>query len=169
MRSLKLDFLHPVPQAPWAAWILLSVGLGLAVWVGWKGQQVQRNLDKALAAAPQKTAAIAQHAAFTTTTGEAATAVRLAKEQLSAPWSDLFVRLETSRPKNIALIALEADARKSEATLTAEACTMKDMLAYIELLKGEAGFASVTLASHALQYDDPEQPVRFVLRLAWRT
>lgn len=84
------------------------------------------------------------------------------------PWADLFVRLETNRPKRIALVALEADARKPEATLTAEARTAKDMLAYIEQLKGEAGFASVTLASHALQESDPQQPLRFVLRLVWK-
>jgi hypothetical protein len=167
MRSLKLDFLHPVPQVPGAAWGLLFVGLCAAVWVGWKGQQVERALAQAIAAAPQKAAYATKRPAFTQ--GEAVAAVQLAKEQLSAPWGDLFVRLESNRPKRIALVALEADTRKTEATLTAEARNMKDMLAYIESLKAEAGFASVTLASHAMQYDDPEQPVRFVVRLAWRT
>jgi hypothetical protein len=42
------------------------------------------------------------------------------------------------------------------------------MLAYVELLKGKAGFASVTLVSHALQEGDPQRPLRFVLRLVWR-
>lgn len=85
------------------------------------------------------------------------------------PWGELFVRLETNQSKGIALVALEADARKAEATLTVEARTAKDMLAWIEQLKGKAGFASVTLASHALQESDPQQPIRFVLRLVWRS
>jgi hypothetical protein len=167
MRSLKLDFLHPLPRPHWAAWALLAAGLGLAAWVGWQGRQLQHALDKAVAAAPQPAAAVARRSSRVAT-GEEQTAARQAREQLMVPWADLFVRLETNRPKRIALVALEADARKPEATLTAEARTAKDMLAYIEQLKGEAGFASVTLASHALQESDPQQPLRFVLRLVWK-
>jgi hypothetical protein len=29
--------------------------------------------------------------------------------------------------------------------------------------------ASVTLASHTVREDDPQQPIRFVLRLVWRS
>jgi hypothetical protein len=43
------------------------------------------------------------------------------------------------------------------------------MLAWIDELKDKAGFASVTLASHTVREDDPQQPIRFVLRLVWRS
>jgi len=168
MRSLKLDLLHPLPRPHWAAWLLLAAGLGLAAWVGWQGQQVQRALDEAVAAAPKATGVVARRQ-DRAKAGEDQTAARQARQQLAVPWGDLFVRLEMNRPKRIALVALEADARKPEATLTAEARSVKDMLAWIELLKGEAGFASVTLASHAVQEEDPQRPLRFVLRLVWRT
>jgi len=167
MRSLRLDFLHPHPRPHWAAWLLLAAGLGGAAWAGWHGQQVQRALDQAVAAAPQPAAATARSPARATASEEL-TAAHLAREQLAVPWDDLFVRLETSRPARIALLGLEADARKAEATLTAEARTAKDMLAYIEQLKGKAGFASVTLASHTLQESDPQRPLRFILRLVWK-
>ena len=167
MRTLRLDFLHPFPRPHWAGWLLLAAGLGLATWVGWQGQQAQAALDEAVAAAPHPVAAAARRPAAATASEEQ-TAARQAREQLAIPWGELFVRLETNRPKEIALVALEADARKPEATLTAEARTAKDMLGWIERLKGEAGFASVTLASHALQESDPQQPLRFVLRLVWR-
>ena len=167
MRSLRLDFLHPLPRPHWAAWWLLAAGLGLAAWVGWQGQQVQRELDDAMAAAPKPTAAALRHPGRTVVSDDQ-TAARQARAELAAPWSGLFVRLEGNRPKQIALVALEADARKDEATLTAEARTAKDMLAYIERLKDEAGFTSVTLASHSLQEGNPQQPLRFVLRLVWR-
>jgi uncharacterized iron-regulated membrane protein len=168
MRTLKLDFLHPLPRPHWAAWVLLAAGLGLAAWTGWQGRQVQRALDEAVAASPQPAGPVARRPGRATA-GEEQTVARQAGEQLAVPWGDLFVRLETNRPKRIALVALEADARKTEATLTAEARTAKDMLAYVEQLKGEAGFASVTLASHALQEGDPQRPLRFVLRLVWRS
>ncbi|MBS1147355.1 MAG: hypothetical protein H6R08_1531 [Proteobacteria bacterium] len=167
MRTLKLDFLHPFPRPHWAAWGLLAAGLGLAAWVGWQGQQAQGELDAAVAAAPQRPAAVVQRQ-VRAAAGEGQSAARQARQQLAVPWGDLFVRLETHRPKDIALVALEADERKPEATLTAEARSAKDMLAYVELLKGKAGFASVTLASHALQEGDPQRPLRFVLRLVWR-
>lgn len=117
---------------------------------------------------PQTASAAAQRPQRAAIVGEEQTVAREAGEQLATPWSGLFVRLESSRPKRIALVALEADARKPEATLTAEARTAKDMLAYVEQLKGEAGFASVTLASHAMQEGDPQRPLRFVVRLVWR-
>jgi hypothetical protein len=168
MRTLTLDFLHPFPRPHWAGWLLLAVGLGLAVWAGWQGRQAQAALDEAVSAVPQSAVA-ATSRPVRATAGEAQTAARAAREQLAVRWGDLLVRLETHRPKRIALVALEADERKPEATLTAEARTVKDMLAYIEQLKGEAGFTSVTLASHAVQEGDPQQPLRFVVRLAWRT
>jgi len=166
MQSLKLDFLHPFPRPHWAAWALLAAGLGLATWVGWKDRQTQHALDVAVATAPTPVADAARRPA-SARAGEEQTVALQAREELAMPWGELFVRLETNPSKGIALVALEADARKAEATLTAEARTAKDMLAWIEQLKGKAGFASVTLASHALQESDPQQPIRFVLRLVW--
>lgn len=163
MRTLKLDFLHPVPRPHWSGWVILCLGLVMAAWVGRQGLAAQRALDRAIADAP-KAAISAERGAVPNTAVEEG----LAKEQLLAPWGNLFARLEVSRPKSIALLALEADARNSEATLTAEARNTKDMLAYIELLKGEAGFPAVTLASHSMQFEDPQQPLRFVLRVKWK-
>ncbi len=168
MQSLKLDFLHPFPRPHWAAWALLAAGLGLAAWTGWQDRQAQRALDEAVAAAPKPVAGAARRPA-SARAGEEQTVALQAREQLSMPWGGLFGRLEANLPKGVALVALEADARKTEATLTAEARTAKDMLDWIEQLKGKAGFASVTLASHALQESDPQQPIRFVLRLVWRS
>jgi hypothetical protein len=166
MRRLRLDFLHPFPRPHWAAWLLLAAGLGLAAWVGWQDEQVGRALAAAAAESPQPPAPTRR--AVRTTTAEGETAAESSRAHLATPWGGLLVRLENSRPKSIALLALEADARKPEATLTAEARTAKDMLAWVEQLKGEAGFRSVTLASHTLQENDPQQPIRFVLRLVWR-
>lgn len=169
MRRLTLDFLHPFPRPHWAAWLLLAVGLGLAAWVGWQGEQVGRALAVAAAGSPAPRTPPAARRAARAETGADEAAAESSRAHLATPWRDLFVRLENSRPKRIALLALEADARKPEATLTAEARSAKDMLVWVEQLKGEAGFRSVTLASHTLQESDPQRPVRFVLRLVWRS
>jgi hypothetical protein len=167
MRSLRLDFLHPLPRPHWAAWLLLVTGLAMAAWVGWQDRQVGQALDDALAAAPPVPRGAARRAPQVAA-GEQREAVESAQAQLQVPWGDLFLRLEANRPKRIALVALEADARKTEATLTAEAKNARDMLAWIDELKDKAGFASVTLASHTLREDDPQQPIRFVLRVVWK-
>jgi hypothetical protein len=168
MRSLRLDFLHPLPRPHWAGWLLLAAGIAMAVWVGWQDRQVGTALAEALAAAPPETKTAARRTTRVAP-GEQQQAAESAQAQLLVPWGDLFVRLEANRPKRIALVALEADARKTEATLTAEAKNARDMLAWIDELKDKAGFASVTLASHTVREDDPQQPIRFVLRLVWRS
>lgn len=169
MRALKLDFLHPLPRLHWASWVLLAAGLALAGWTGWQGEQARRALAEAVAAAPASVAtAVPRRAAGRPASSEAGS-TDAARAQLATPWGELFSRLEANRPARIALLALDADARKPDATLTAEARSVKDMLAWIELLKGEAGFRRVTLASHAVQEDDPQRPVRFVVRLEWRS
>lgn len=167
---LKLDFEHPAPRPHWTAWLLLAAGLAAAAWTGWQARQAQAAFERAVAEAPHATQAPAPRRATATAAAVADdTAARSAREQLATPWSELFMRLEGNLPKRIALVALEVDARKSEAILTAEARDAKDMLAYVEQLKDEAGFATVTLASHALQETDPQRPLRFVLRLGWRS
>lgn len=169
MHRLTLDFLHPLPRPHWAAWLLLAVGLGLAAWVGWQDQQVVRALAVAAAESPAPRTPPPAQRATRAATGEAQTgAAESAQAQLATPWGELFGWLETNRPARIALLSLDADARKADVTLTAEARSVKDMLAWIEQLKGEAGFHSVTLASHTVQDADPQRPIRFVLRLGWK-
>lgn len=167
MRSLKLDFLHPYPSLGWPAWLLLAAGLALAGGALWQDRQLELSIaaetaeQQRLAPAykPQKPRIIPGMAVETT---------QLARDQLALPWNTLFTRLEKVQSKNIALVSLEADGRKTDATLTAEARTLADMLAYVEVLKKEAGFHSVTLSQHALQEEDRELPYRFVLRIRWR-
>lgn len=167
MRSLRLDFVHPLPRPHWAAWLLLAIGVALAAWVGWQDRQVSAALADAVAAAPAEPRTAARRTAQAAP-GQTTAATESAEAQLQVPWGDLFLRLEANRPKRIAMVGLEADARRSEATLTAEAKSARDMLAWIDELKDKAGFASVILASHTVREDDPQQPIRFVLRVVWK-
>ncbi len=167
MRSLRLDFVHPLPRPHWAAWLLLAVGVALAAWVGWQDRQVTAALSDAVAAAPAEPRTPARRTAQVAA-GQTAAAAESAEAQLQVSWGELFLRLEANRPKRIAMVGIEADARRSEATLTAEAKSARDMLAWIDELKDKAGFASVVLASHTVREDDPQQPIRFVLRVVWK-
>lgn len=168
MRSVKLDFLHPQPKAGLLAWLLLVAGLVLAGWTVWQDTQMNHKIT-AETVEQQKLGKTAM-AGNAARTGAASnrSGEPMVGEQLSLPWSELFVKLESVKSKDIALVSLEADGRKTEALLTAEARNFDAMLAWIESLKNQAGFRTVTLSSHALKEEDPQQPYRFVLRLGWR-
>jgi Tfp pilus assembly protein PilN len=168
MRALKLDFLHPHPRPGWPAWLMLAAGLALAGWTAWHDGQLDRAIAAQLAEQSRLNATprLARAARVASAPGQAGTVQ--ADEQLSLPWNALLSRLEKVQSRQVALLSLEADGRKTEATLTAEARSLNDMLAYIETLKRDAGFRSVTLSSHVLREEDPQLPYRFVLRLGWR-
>jgi len=134
MQSLKLDFLHP-SHAALAAWALLAAGLGLATWVGWKDRQTQHALDVAVATAPTPVADAARRPASARAGEEQTVALQARRSWPCRGASCSCAWKPTSQ--GIALVALEADARKAEATLTAEARTAKDMLAWIEQLKAK--------------------------------
>jgi Tfp pilus assembly protein PilN len=87
---------------------------------------------------------------------------------LQLPWGKLLQSLEQTYPGHIALLSLEADERRNEATLTAEARNAEAMLAYLEVLKAPPGLKTVVLASHEIQEEDEQRPLRFVVRLGWR-
>lgn len=165
MERLHLDLLRGAPRPPLAAWLLLAAGLGLASLVGWRYLETGRALAaEQEAAAGLQPAPAARPARATPRTAAAETG----RTQLDLPWGALFARLEHSRPAAIALVALEADGRKREAGLTAEARSPAAMLDYLARLRREPGLAEVTLVSHAVREDDPQRPLRFALRFTWR-
>lgn len=169
MRTLRLDFLHPHPGTPWLGWLLLCLGLLLAGWSAWYDSKL--NAALAHESAEQKRISMARKPsqAFGMSASSGRTGLSATGEQLTLPWDRLFARLEEVKSKDVALLSIEADGRKTEATLTAEARRFDDMLAYVEALKNTAGFSSATIASHALQDENPYQPYRFVVRLEWKS
>lgn len=169
MRSLKLDFLHPQRGPGWVSWLLLAAGFVLVVWSIWHGGRLDRAIAVESAEQLRLNAASRSERAGRISSAPGKPGMLPTGELLALPWNALFARLEKVQSKKIALLALEADGRKTEATLTAEAKTLNDMLAYIEALKREGGFKSVTLSSHTLQEEDEQLPYRFVLRLGWRS
>lgn len=175
MRKPELDFLRETPAQPTAAWLLLAAGLLLSGMAAGRYLDAERSLagERAIAASLEvkRPAAKPARGAAPAQAQVQAQALALAagREQLDLPWDTLFLRLEQSRPDEIALLSLEADGRKREATLTAEARKPGQMLDYVERLRHQPGLDAVVLSSHAVRQEDPQQPLRFVVRLRWRT
>jgi Tfp pilus assembly protein PilN len=94
--------------------------------------------------------------------------VNAAVLQLNLPWRALHDAVQAGTPSNIALLALEPDARKSMLRITAEAKTSDDMIAYVEQLQKSEWFGGVLLSRHEVNEQDPNRPIRFQLDAQWR-
>lgn len=148
------DFLQTRPRPPLVAWLLLAAGLGLAALVGARHATLTEQL--ATLTVPETPVAAKPRPER----GMVATPAR--------PWGELLNRLESQRPKQIALLSLRGDAARGDARITAEARSAADMLAWFDSLRA-AGFGDATLVQHEVQLEAEQQPVRFEIHLDWGT
>jgi Tfp pilus assembly protein PilN len=179
MRRLRLDFApsslrRTLLRAPLASRVAALGALALsavALVQVLDYREAREEVDAQLAALQARTAAPgAVPAAPRTPVGEQeALAVNAAIAQLNLPWRALHDAVRAATPPNVALLALEPDARKRVLRITAEAKNSDDMLAYVRLLEREEWFASVTLVRHELLEQDPNRPLRFQLDAGWGT
>ncbi len=156
-----------------AAWALGALGLLLclaAVILGWR-LAAQKNADAQELAATLKRANVPVVVAVATQqpriSAQQAGAVNAAVMQLNLPWRALHDAISAGTPPNIALLALEPDAKRRVIKLTAEARNSDDMIAYVEQLKRQELFAGVSLARHEIGDQDPNRPIRFQLEAEW--
>lgn len=168
---LALDFAHPRPRVSALGWLLLIAGLAGAGWAGWRYQSVaathQTEQLRLATLAPKvaaKSAAKAKAKPETGLSGLAATRLLL-----GADWGALLNQLEASRPKEIALLNVEAEAARGSLSLSAEAKDHRAMLAYADALEALPNLDRVAIANHADQDRDGEKSVRFTLRAHWDT
>lgn len=167
MRRIELDFLRQKPVTPSIAWLLLIVGAAFLALVSWQYGMVRDEMRAEEARADQ----LAREAKLERMRQSPRTARvepgLVDQALLDRPWGALFMSLEKSRPAKIALLDLEVDGRKSQATLIAEAKTPGQMLDYINELRKLPGLSAVTLTSHIVDDENPQRPVQFSVRFNW--
>ena len=86
---------------------------------------------------------------------------------LSLPWKEFFEAFETTRTKDVAVLAIDPDAIKRVVHIAAEAKDFASMLNYVSSLQKLPLFSEVVITSHQIQDQDPQKPVRFLLQAAW--
>jgi Tfp pilus assembly protein PilN len=104
-----------------------------------------------------------------TVSGAQAQAVNDAVMQLNLPWRDLVEAVRAATPGNVALLALEPDAKRRTLRITAEARNSDDMLAYVAKMEEQGWFGSVALVRHEIAEQEPNRPLRFQLSAQWGT
>jgi Tfp pilus assembly protein PilN len=92
--------------------------------------------------------------------------VRRTARNMATPWSDLLASLEAT-PANVALLAVQPTAASRSVSLTAEAASPADMLAWLRHLQADPRLNSVVLVSHQLQAQSPGTPLRFQVEGHW--
>lgn len=177
MKRVRIDFApsglrRTLLRAPLAARVAAIAALALCAFALVQVldyREAREEVDAQLAALQARAAVpMAVPAAPRAPVGEQeALAVNAAIAQLNLPWRALHDAVRAATPPNVALLALEPDARKRLLRITAEAKNSDDMLAYVGRLEREAWFGSVTLVRHEVVEQDPNRPLRFQLDAAW--
>lgn len=86
-------------------------------------------------------------------------------QQLNTPWLSLLATLEAATPDDVALVAIEPDARKATVRLQAEARTLDALLAYAQALRQQPLVGDVALYRHETNEQDASRPLRMHLEL----
>jgi Tfp pilus assembly protein PilN len=180
MKRVRIDFARPslgrtLLRGPRPALALLAASLALAPSLASQLSQYRRLLreQEVVLANAQAVAARAQAAARITAPMRPpvppaqADAVNAAVLQLNLPWRALHDALQSATPANVALLALEPDAKRRGLRITAEAKTSGDMVDYVERLRRQGGFVDAVLVRHEINEQDPNRPIRFQVDAGW--
>jgi Tfp pilus assembly protein PilN len=180
MSVLHIDFAAPSVQrtlhrTSMLTWALAAVALLLCVGAGVLGARLmaQQRDDRAQLDAARLRARAPVVVAVEKTAPRIselqAGAVNSAVLQLNLPWRALHDAIGAATPPDIAMLALEPDARKRTMKITAEAKDSDAMIAYVEELKKQELFAGVALTRHEINEQDPVRPIRFQIEAEWVT
>ena len=173
MVTLWLDYQQDRPFH-WAGPVLLALALAaLALTVayylelneraaGWEARLERAELRHGLRPSAGNSAG-QEPAGLALEVGRANEVVR----QLTLPWEQLFLAVESAGSKQVALLALEPDMEKKLVKINGEARDLVVLLNYITSLEKQEVFGPVYLQSHQVQ-QDAERAVRFALLAEWR-
>ena len=87
---------------------------------------------------------------------------------LMIPWGDVLNALEASVLNDLALLAIEPDAKKRQLKITAEAKNKDILFSYLEKLEASDELANVYLLKHEVFDDVDQHPIRFVAVATWK-
>ncbi len=178
MKPLRIAFGQPT-GGPWRAGgvtvVLLVVAASAVALTAYQGWQLhQRVADMQAAAGALGRTAGERWANPSPRTGEVKlaadqlAAVNRAVEQLNLPWHDLLAGIERAGTPTVSLVSIEPDPQHALVRITAEAAGADAMVDYVAGLAQQPDFRAVEIRKHQVDLQNPYQPVRFVVELAWR-
>jgi hypothetical protein len=166
MQRIDLDFASRGRRSPWAGAVLFAVALAVAGDAAWSYVHARRQLAQAevLLARAQPRHAVRAAAA----TPEELAAARDTVQRLALPWPGLFGALESAASDDVALLAIEPDARAGTVTLSGDSKDYLAALTYVLNLSRSEALSGVELVRHEVKQNDPRHPVAFAVSAAWK-
>ena len=166
MRRVTLDF-QPRRRIAWLGWLLLALSAiaagRLVLQFGALQADVARVEGRAARLESRVEGRDSGRPRSAQASAEEFVRARAVARQLTLPWNDVFDAVETAATAKVALIALQPDGEQETVRITAETRNLDDALAFVRRLQATRRLNRVYLASHQVQTQDAQQPVRFVV------
>ena len=163
MRALSLDFCRSRPAPKWIRPLLLAVALAFAADVGHSFFKSAGSLKKSEAALAKVQPREYRDAAARKVSAEEIAAARESVQRLSTPWEKLFGALESASSDNVALLAIEPDAKEGKVIISGDSKDYLAALTYVMHLGQAPSLSQVALARHEVK----PHAVGFSVSAAW--
>ena len=174
MRDVEADFLAPPRlRQPAAGLSLLVAALVVAALLASHFASVRRDIDaletrmeRAHSPEAERRSRPVVRISSADPAAEIAAAKRLVAH-LTAPWSPLFLEIETATRGRIALLGIQPELGSRRVLVSAEARTLDEAIAFADRLRGGRLLRDALIGSHEVQVQDPQRPVRFTVLASW--
>ena len=163
MQRLDLDFAGHGRAHRWAGPLLLAIALGVCGDMAWRYVQLERSVKSAEA----QVARARPHRPSTSVSSEEIVQAKETVERLGLPWAKLFSALESAASDQVALLAIEPDAKSGKVLISGDSKDYLAALTYVLNLSKTSGLADVQLVRHEVKKNDPQHAVSFQVSAAW--
>ena len=161
MQRLDLDFAGHGRAHRWAGPLLLAIALGVSGDMAWRYVQLERSVKSAEA----QVARARSHRASTPVSNEEMVQARETVDRLGLPWAKLFSALEAAASDQVALLAIEPDAKSGKVLISGDSKDYLAALTYVLNLSRAEGLSSVQLVRHETKQN--ERSVGFTISASW--
>jgi hypothetical protein len=175
LRAVQLDFLRPTGRGSRIGPLLLAAGALVALGaVGYQRHLAhdvvvrEGQLSEMRGMATRSAPALSELESDTPEVRDQIKKANAVLQQMNVPWGELFAAIESAENGNVALLAVQPDARSHSVLIGGEARDLPAALAYMERLERTRRLRDVVLVTHEVKTKDPGQPVAFTLNAVWQ-
>jgi hypothetical protein len=175
LRAVQLDFLHPTGRGSRIGPLLLVAGALVALGAVSYQRHLARDvvvreaqLSEMRGMASRSAPALSERESDTPEVRDQIKKANAVLQQMNIPWGELFAAIESAENGNVALLAVQPDARSHSVLIGGEARDLPAALAYMERLERTRRLRDVVLLTHEVKTKDPGQPVAFTLNAVWQ-
>lgn len=158
--KLDIDFKRAPQRSPWAARVLMVVATAVALDAGLSYREARQVIEL-----NREALAKVQPVSAPRASKEEVAAARDTVERLSTPWPGLFGALESAASDQVALLAIEPDAKAGKVLISGEGKDYLAALTFVLNLSSSDALSSVQLVRHELKPE--EKTVSFSVSATW--